>query len=122
MRARPCGGAGRGGRRTRAGPHRHRGDREQQRPEGGGGHGPQQLGQRPLAAPQPGGGEQADADVRGEQQPGGGRVGVGEQARPRRSRVRRSPAASGAPTLPPPHSTSRPTERSGPATGPPAGP
>lgn len=59
----------------------HRGDRDQQGPEGGRGHRVQELGQGPLAAPQPGCREQTHTDVRDEQQPGGGRVGVREQRR-----------------------------------------
>ncbi|CAM5511742.1 hypothetical protein SGLAM104S_08247 [Streptomyces glaucescens] len=39
----------------------------------------QQLGQRLLAAAQPGRRQQTHADVRAQQQPGGLRVGVGEQ-------------------------------------------
>jgi hypothetical protein len=82
-------GAGRGGTADRVGrttdlrgpAHGHRGDREQQRPEGRGRHRAQQLGQRPLTAAQPGGGEQTDPDVRAEQRPGGRRVGLGEQGR-----------------------------------------
>ncbi|EYT80587.1 hypothetical protein CF54_24625 [Streptomyces sp. Tu 6176] len=79
------GGAVRRG--TRRAPHRaapadrDRGDREQQRPEGGRGHRAQQLGQCPLAAAQPARREQAHGDMRGQQQPGGRRVGVREQQR-----------------------------------------
>ncbi len=63
----------------RAEPYGHRGDRDQQGPEGGRGHRAQHLVQGAVAAAQPGGREQPDADMGGEQQPGGGRVGLREQ-------------------------------------------
>src|SRR3954447_9515474 len=76
---RTAAGAHRAG-RLRLPPHGQRGGHEEERPEGRGGHGPQQLGQGPLAAAQPGGREKADTEVSAQQQPGGLWVGVREQA------------------------------------------
>lgn len=98
------------------------GDRDQQRPEGESSHSPHHARQRGLAAAQPERGEQTDRDMRGEKQPR--ERGVGEPSRVAAAlsgEATDETPGSGEPKLPP-HRTSKPTERSEPATGPPAGP